>query len=64
MWNFGLGEVITAIIRAGLRIEYVHEFPMSHTKQFPFIVQGEDGWWHWPDPTNTMPLLFSIKATK
>jgi hypothetical protein len=41
-----------------------HEFPMSNAKRFPFMVQGDDGWWHWPDPTNTMPLLFSIKATK
>jgi SAM-dependent methyltransferase len=63
-WSFGLGEVITAIIRAGLRIEYIHEFPRSTSKRFPFMVQGDDGWWRWPDPTNTMPLLFSIKATK
>lgn len=63
-WNYGLGEVITALIGAGLRIEYLHEFPLSTAKLFPFMRQDADGWWRWEDATNTLPLLFSLRATK
>jgi SAM-dependent methyltransferase len=63
-WNYGLGEVVTALIGAGLRIEYLHEFPYATAQWFPFMRQGTDGWWRWDDPTNTLPLLFSLRATK
>jgi SAM-dependent methyltransferase len=63
-WGFGLGEVINAVLGAGLRLEWLHEFPFCPSKRFPFMEQGEDGLWRWQDPANTMPLLFSLKATK
>lgn len=63
-WTYGLGEVITALITAGLRIEYVHEFPMQHYQQFASLVRDDEGWWRWSSPDNTLPLLFSIRAGK
>lgn len=63
VWAYGMGEVITALIAAGLRLEYVHEFPMQHYQQFPALVQDADGWWRWPAPGNTLPLLFSLRAS-
>jgi SAM-dependent methyltransferase len=64
VFAFGLGEVITALIAAGLRLEYIHEFPMQHYQQFPSLVRDADGWWRWPAPGNTLPMLFSIRASK
>lgn len=62
-WHYGLGEVISALVDAGLHITFVHEFPMAHYQQFPVLVPREDGLWHWPEGSgNTMPLLFSILA--
>jgi SAM-dependent methyltransferase len=61
-WRYSLGEVISALLAAGLQLEFVHEFPMAHYRCFPELVRGEDGWWRWPDGRNSMPLLFSIKA--
>ena len=63
-WSYGMGEVLTALIAAGLRIEYVHELPMLHYRKFSSLVQDADGWWRWPTPENTMPLLFSVKAVR
>lgn len=63
-WSFGLGEVITALIEAGLALEWVHEFPFSGEKHSPLQVQGEGGLWRWANPANTIPLLFSIRARK
>ena len=61
-WNFSMSEVINALITAGLRIEYIHEFSYCNTKRFSFLEQGEDGLWRWKDPNNTIPMLFSVKA--
>ena len=63
-WGFAIGEVIDAILGAGLRLTWVREFPYCDSKRFPDMVQGADGLWRWPDPGNTLPLLFSLRATK
>jgi SAM-dependent methyltransferase len=64
VWSYGLGEVITSLLAAGLQLEYVHEFPIAHYQRFPALVRGADGWWRWPAPNTTLPLLFSIRAHK
>ncbi|WIG60200.1 MAG: hypothetical protein OJF49_002948 [Ktedonobacterales bacterium] len=63
-WSYGLGEVITALIAAGLRLEYVHEFPLAHYQRFLALARGERGYWRWPDARATLPMLFSLRATK
>lgn len=63
-WEHPLGEVITALTDAGLRIEYVHEFPYSTYQAFPFLDQGEDGLWRYPGLARGLPLMFSVRAIK
>ncbi|WP_266076599.1 class I SAM-dependent methyltransferase [Haladaptatus caseinilyticus] len=63
-WQHGLGEVVTALASAGLKIEFVHEFPFSCYQQFPAMEQGEDGWWRVPDAEEHVPFTFSVKAKK
>lgn len=63
-WSYGLGEVLTALIQAGLRPQEVREHPMTFYRQFPALVRGDDGYWRWPTPNNTLPLLFSLRATR
>lgn len=63
-WTYGVGEVLTALIAAGLRPAYLHEFPYAHYQRFPSLARDADGWWRWPDSANTLPLLFSIKAQR
>lgn len=63
-WAYGLGEVVSALIAAGLRLDYLHEFPFQHYQQFPALVRDAQGWWRWPTPANTLPLLFSLRATR
>ena len=64
IWRYSLGEVVTALAQAGLRIERLEEYPLAHYQQFPCLIQGEDGWWRWPTPENTLPMLFAIAATR
>jgi SAM-dependent methyltransferase len=63
-WSYSLGEPITALLNAGLRLEYLHEHPMTFWRQYPSLVDGGDGYWHWTTPENSVPLLFSLRATR
>jgi len=64
MWDHSLGEVITSIIEAGLRVEFLHEFPFALRTKFPIMVAGDDGYWGFPPQFFMIPLLFSLKAAK
>ena len=61
-WNHGLGEILTALIGAGLVIEFVHEHQVCATPILPPLVRGEDGWWRLPDYSQRLPLMYSIRA--
>jgi SAM-dependent methyltransferase len=63
-WDHGLGEIVTALIDAGLRIESLREYPFLDWKT-DFLVEGADGRWRLPaDSPGELPLSFSIRATK
>jgi len=65
VWDHSLGEVINSLVDAGLRIEFLHEFPYAARAKFPFMEQGEDGWWRLPPHQHgTIPFLFSLQARK
>ena len=61
-WQYPLSDVISALSRAGLHIEYLHEFPVCCFKAIPVMKQDKDGWWRLEG--NKIPLTFSIKASK
>jgi SAM-dependent methyltransferase len=63
-WNHSLGEVITALVAAGLRIEFVHEFPYSVYGCYHFLVEIAPEKFVMKDHPEGMPLLFSIRARR
>ena len=63
-WSHTLSEVINSLIGAGLGIEFVHEFPFSIEKWFAFMERRDDGLYHMTKHAGSVPMLFSIKATK
>ena len=63
-WCHSLGDTVSALISAGLRIEFLHEHPYSVYRQLPFMKQEADGYWRLPEHSQSIPLMFSIKATK
>ena len=65
VWDHSLGEIINSLVGAGLAIEFLHEFPYAARAKFPFMEQGEDGWWQLPPHQHgTIPFLFSLQARK
>jgi SAM-dependent methyltransferase len=59
-WMHALGEAVEVLIGAGLRIDFLHEFPVGVWKRFPFMVQA--GRW-WRIPGDPIPLTFSLRAS-
>ena len=63
-WCHSLGEIVTALAAAGLRIEHLHEFPHSPYDCFDFTEEIEPGKSVITGLEDRAPLLFSIKATR
>jgi SAM-dependent methyltransferase len=63
-WSHTLGDILDAVLGAGLRLEFLHEFPVCFYARFPGMTCGEDGWWRLGGVESKLPLLFSLKATK
>ena len=61
-WVHTLADIITALTGAGMRIEFLHEFPYSVYGDRPYLIPGKDGLWRHKNNNVQFPLLFSIKA--
>jgi len=63
-WDHGLGEIVTALIEAGLEIRSLREYPFVAWK-LDFLTEADDGTWRLPSTVaGELPLFFSILATK
>ena len=64
-WDHGLGELVTALIDAGLRIESLVEHPYLEWAADFLVERPGTGRWYLPDSVRgELPLMFSLKATK
>lgn len=63
-WNHSFAEIFSALIGAGLQIEFLHEFPFSPYNCFANVEQGIDGMWRLKNMDNKFPMMYSIKAVK
>lgn len=63
-WDHSLGEIVTALIDAGLRLDFLHEFDFVEWA-VPWLVESPDGRYRLPPGTpGQLPLFFSLKAAK
>jgi SAM-dependent methyltransferase len=63
-WHHGLGDVVTSLAQAGLRIEFLHEHPYALRARWPFLERRPDRTYHMPEGRPQVPLLYSVKATR
>ena len=66
-WSHGLGEVVTSLVAAGLRIEFLHELTHIPNRDWPlaFLELREDGTRALPlEVEGELPLFFSLRARK
>ena len=63
-WQHTLGDIINALIASGLRLDYLHEFPVAAWRCLLGMEQDADGWWRLKGQGTLLPFIFSLKATK
>lgn len=63
-WFHPLGEVITAVARAGLRVEFLTEHATTLFQRYPVLQRDEhDGsTYRFPDGQPRVPLMYSLRA--
>ena len=63
-WPHPVSEVLTALIDAGLHIEFLHEFPITSYPCMPFMKKVDERMYRLTIHDGCVPLLYSIRATK
>lgn len=63
-WSHGLGEIVTALLEAGLVIRSLKEHRRLLWQALHFMVEDPDGWWVLPDGGERLPLMYSLSASK
>ncbi|MGD0944984.1 MAG: class I SAM-dependent methyltransferase [Acidimicrobiales bacterium] len=63
-WNHGIGETVTALIRHGLRLEWVVEHDWTSWRRFSFLVEEERHRWTTPAGMPRIPMSFSLLASR
>lgn len=64
-WNHGLGELVTAVLAAGLEVTGLEEHRSIPWKAMAHMVEVPGGEWALPgDAADRMPLSFTLQARK
>ena len=63
-WNHPLGEVVTALVAAGLRIQSLRELDGDVLRQWPAMVRGEDRLYRMPPGQPALPLMYVLRACR
>ncbi len=61
-WNHPLGEVVTALAAAGMRIQSLRELDGDVLREWPMMVRGEDGLYRMPPGAPSLPLMYVLRA--
>ncbi|MGW4032418.1 class I SAM-dependent methyltransferase [Streptomyces sp. NPDC004838] len=63
-WQHPIGEVVSALAGAGLRLEFLHEHDVSLFDRFEQLSRSGDGYYRFPADRPRIPLMYSLKASK
>ena len=63
-WIHSLSRIVTALIDAGLSLDFLHEHPTLPWPIFPMCIPAEGGMYRLPDHVPALPLSVSLRARK
>ena len=63
-WDHTLGEVISAIVGSGLRLEFLHEHNYTLFPRWPILEKSGFDTYRLPEGTPNLPLMYSLRAQK
>jgi SAM-dependent methyltransferase len=62
-FQHGLGEIVTSLVEAGLRIEFMHEWDFELFRRFDSLQRQEDGTYRLPAGQPRVPMMYSLRAS-
>jgi SAM-dependent methyltransferase len=62
-WMHPLGEIVSALISAGLSLSWLREHDCVPWRMFGCLVKTDDGMFRWPE-NRWLPLAFSLRAIR
>ena len=62
-FQHGLGEVVTSLVDAGLRIDFLREHDFDGWRRFEQLQLQEDGTYRFPPGQPRVPLMYSLRAS-
>jgi SAM-dependent methyltransferase len=63
-WIHPVSETLSALIRHGLGIASVREYPYSYWRRYPFMKEDGRGYWHLTQQEGVIPLMWSVTAVR
>ncbi|MFE2757981.1 class I SAM-dependent methyltransferase [Actinosynnema sp. NPDC059335] len=63
-WMHSLGELVTALVGAGLRVDGLTESELLPWPRWARMTRTDSGWWALPADEPRIPLMFGLKASK
>jgi SAM-dependent methyltransferase len=63
-WNHTLSDVVTALIDAGLVLQFLHEYDYTLFPRWPILERTGLDIYRLPEGTPRLPLMYSLKARK
>lgn len=62
-FDHGLGDIVSALIGAGLRLEFLHEYDITLFARYR-VLEQRDGIYRLPEGMPRVPLMYSLKASR
>ena len=63
-WEWSIGDILNALLKAGLRLESFNEYDRLFFKYFTSMESCMDRWYHLPQHAGQLPLLFTLRARR
>jgi len=63
-WNHALGEIVTAVLAQGLRLDKLVEHDWTGWPRFPWLIETDGRRWHAPAGKPRVPLSFTLLASR
>ena len=61
-WEWAIGDIVNALIDAGLQLEFVHEYEKLFFRLFPSMTTDDERWFRLPEYAKRLPLLLTLRA--
>ncbi len=63
-WYWSVGDIINALLDAGLQLEFFNEHDAMFFQRFPSMITDDGEMYHLPAYEGLLPLTFSLRARK